>query len=133
MHYWFKSYGYFAEWVDLAYWWSFNGEGSSSAACAAGLFLQRKFQNRLSSHEANQSNLCSQTEQIKLTHHCHQKPRCEVHLQKYNLVILADIFVPRCPWNTWLSGRDQSILQRISGRDYLASGYLAETDLSGRD
>ena len=39
LHYWFKSYGYFAEWVDFAYWWSFSGEGSASAACAAGLFL----------------------------------------------------------------------------------------------
>ena len=30
--------GYFAEWVDFAYWWSFGGDGSASAACAAGLF-----------------------------------------------------------------------------------------------
>ena len=35
---WFKSYGVFAEWVDFAYWWCFSGEGSASAACAAGLF-----------------------------------------------------------------------------------------------
>ena len=36
-HYWFKSYGDFAEWVDFAYRWSFIGKGSASAACAAGL------------------------------------------------------------------------------------------------
>ena len=39
MHYWFKSNGDFAEWVDFAYWWSFIGERSASAACAAGLFI----------------------------------------------------------------------------------------------
>ena len=38
LHYLFKSYGDFAEWVDFAYWWSFTGEGSASAACAAALF-----------------------------------------------------------------------------------------------
>ena len=27
MHYWFKSYGDFAEWVDFAHWWSFIGKG----------------------------------------------------------------------------------------------------------
>ena len=27
-HYWFKSYGDFAEWVDFTYWWSFSGGGS---------------------------------------------------------------------------------------------------------
>ena len=27
-HYWFMSYGDFAEWVDFAYWWSFSGGGS---------------------------------------------------------------------------------------------------------
>ena len=37
-HYWFKTYGVFAEWVDFAYWWSFSEEGTVSAACAAGLF-----------------------------------------------------------------------------------------------
>ena len=37
-HYWFKSYGNFAEWVDFAHWCSFIGGGSSPAACAAGLF-----------------------------------------------------------------------------------------------
>ena len=37
MHDWFKSYGDLAELVDFAYWWSFSGEGSASAACAAGL------------------------------------------------------------------------------------------------
>ena len=26
-HYWFKSYGNFAESVDFVYWWSFSGEG----------------------------------------------------------------------------------------------------------
>ena len=26
-HYWFKSYGEFAEWVNFAYWWSFIGKG----------------------------------------------------------------------------------------------------------
>ena len=26
-HYWFKSYGDFAKWVDFAYWWSFIGKG----------------------------------------------------------------------------------------------------------
>ena len=31
-------YGDFAEWVDFAHWWSFSGEGSASAAWAAGLF-----------------------------------------------------------------------------------------------
>ena len=25
LHHWFMSYGDFAEWIDLAYWWSFNG------------------------------------------------------------------------------------------------------------
>ena len=39
-HYWFKRDGDFAEWVDFAYWWSFSGKGSASAACAAGLFIQ---------------------------------------------------------------------------------------------
>ena len=34
----FKSYGDFAEWVEFAYSWSFSGEGSAFAACAAGLF-----------------------------------------------------------------------------------------------
>ena len=27
-------------WMDFAFWWSFSGEGSASAACAAGLFLK---------------------------------------------------------------------------------------------
>ena len=36
-HYRFKSYDNFAEWVDFAYWWTFSGERSESAACAAGL------------------------------------------------------------------------------------------------
>ena len=27
LHYWFKSYGDFAEWVDFAYWWNFIGKG----------------------------------------------------------------------------------------------------------
>ena len=26
-HYWFKSYGDFAEWVDSSHWWSFIGKG----------------------------------------------------------------------------------------------------------
>ena len=26
-HYWFKSYGDFAEWLDFAYWWSCIGKG----------------------------------------------------------------------------------------------------------
>ena len=26
-HFWFKSYGNFAEWVDFAHWWSFIGKG----------------------------------------------------------------------------------------------------------
>ena len=26
-HYWLKSYGDFAEWVDFAHWWSFIGKG----------------------------------------------------------------------------------------------------------
>ena len=34
-----QSYGDFAERVDFFYWWSFSGEGSASAACAAGLFF----------------------------------------------------------------------------------------------
>ena len=25
----FKSYGDFGDWVDFAYWWSFNGGGSA--------------------------------------------------------------------------------------------------------
>ena len=40
LHNWFKSYGDFAEWLDYAYWWSFSGEGSASAACAAGRFYK---------------------------------------------------------------------------------------------
>ena len=28
-HYWFRSYGGFAEWVEYAYWWSFSGGGSA--------------------------------------------------------------------------------------------------------
>ena len=28
MHYWLKSYGDFAEWVEFSYWWSFSGGGS---------------------------------------------------------------------------------------------------------
>ena len=39
LHYWFKSYGNFAEWVEFDYGQSFSGEGSASAACAAGLFF----------------------------------------------------------------------------------------------
>ena len=31
-HYWFKSFGDFAEWVDFAHWWSFSGEGSASTS-----------------------------------------------------------------------------------------------------
>ena len=27
LHYWFKSYGDFAEWVDFAHWWRFIGKG----------------------------------------------------------------------------------------------------------
>ena len=38
-HYWFKIYGNFAELVDFAFWWSVRGEGSASAACAAGLLI----------------------------------------------------------------------------------------------
>ena len=34
-----QSYGDFAERVDFFYWWSFSGEGSAPAACAAGLFF----------------------------------------------------------------------------------------------
>ena len=26
LHYWFKSYGNFAEWMNFAYWWSFIGK-----------------------------------------------------------------------------------------------------------
>ena len=33
-----KVTGKFAEWMDFAYWWSFSGEGSTSAACTPGLF-----------------------------------------------------------------------------------------------
>ena len=40
-HYWFKSNSDFAELVDFAYWWSFSGEGSASAACALGLFHKK--------------------------------------------------------------------------------------------
>ena len=29
-HYWFKSYGNFADWMDLAYWLMFSGEGSAT-------------------------------------------------------------------------------------------------------
>ena len=29
LHYWFKSYNNFAEWVDFAYWWSFSGGRSA--------------------------------------------------------------------------------------------------------
>ena len=29
MHYWFRSYGNFAEWIDFAYWWSFSAGGSA--------------------------------------------------------------------------------------------------------
>ena len=38
LQYWFKSYGDFEKLVDFSYWWSFSGEGSVSAACAAGCF-----------------------------------------------------------------------------------------------
>ena len=27
LHYWFKSYGDYAEWVNFAHWWSFIGKG----------------------------------------------------------------------------------------------------------
>ena len=48
MNYWSKSYGNFAKWVNFAFWWSFNSEGSASAACAAGLFITaRAIFNRL--------------------------------------------------------------------------------------
>ena len=30
IQYWFKSYSDFAEGVDFAYWWSFNGGGSAA-------------------------------------------------------------------------------------------------------
>ena len=38
----------FAEWVDFAYRWSFNGEGSASPACAAVLLSvdNRKTRNQ---------------------------------------------------------------------------------------
>ena len=39
LHYWFKSYGDFAEWVDFAYWWSFSGGGSAiNGATPSSLF-----------------------------------------------------------------------------------------------
>ena len=38
-----QSYDYFAEWVDLAYWWSFSSGGSASAVCAAGIFLETRY------------------------------------------------------------------------------------------
>ena len=37
LHYWFKSYGNIAEWVDFDYWWSCIGKGLR-ADCEAGLF-----------------------------------------------------------------------------------------------
>ena len=40
-HYWFKSYGDFAELVDFACWGSFIGKGLR-AACKAGLFLSQE-------------------------------------------------------------------------------------------
>ena len=40
MHYWLKSYGGFAGWVNFACWWSFSSEGSASAACKVGLFVK---------------------------------------------------------------------------------------------
>ena len=48
MHYWFKSYGDFAEWVDFDYWWIFSGGGSAvhratlssfNRSCVAGAVL----------------------------------------------------------------------------------------------
>ena len=38
LHYGFKIYGDFAEWVDFAYGWSFSGERSASAACTSACF-----------------------------------------------------------------------------------------------
>ena len=29
LHYWFKNYSDFAEWVEFAYWWSFSVGGSA--------------------------------------------------------------------------------------------------------
>ena len=40
LHYWFKSYGNFAEWVDVVNWWSFRGGGSAiNGANPSSLFL----------------------------------------------------------------------------------------------
>ena len=49
-HQWFKSYGYFTEGVDCAYWWSFIGKGLRlqpaqqacffASVCLAGLLYQ---------------------------------------------------------------------------------------------
>ena len=37
-HYWFKSYGNFAELVDFAYWWSFSGGGSAISGATPSSF-----------------------------------------------------------------------------------------------
>ena len=45
LHYWFKSYGDLAEWVDFAYWWSFTAGGSAiNGATSSSLFKGYCFQ-----------------------------------------------------------------------------------------
>ena len=79
------------------------------------------------SHQANQLNPFPQTEQIKPTHHCHHKPRCEGQFTKIQFSHPARHICPQ------MSLEHLAIWQRLSGRDYLGSEYLAETDLSDRD
>ena len=40
MHYWFKSYGNFAEWVDFAHWLGFIGKGLRLQPAQQACFLQ---------------------------------------------------------------------------------------------
>ena len=40
LHYLFRSYGDFAEWVDFAYWWSFSGGGSAINGATPSSFLK---------------------------------------------------------------------------------------------
>ena len=47
MHYWFKSYGDFGEWMYFAYWWSFIGGGSAINSATPSSLTQHQHIMRL--------------------------------------------------------------------------------------
>ena len=62
MHYWFKSYGNFFEWMDFAYWWSFIGGGSAINSATPSSFLEDPLKKVLA-QILKFSNICRRTEQ----------------------------------------------------------------------